>query len=145
MTLTRPSRRTRHPVQLDATVRHDQGRATPCKVSDFSLDGCCIAGFFRVGEEVEVSIRTLGTFRGQVRWAHLGKAGARFLRKPSAGGPGRDRLLDNQNGVAAVEYAILAAGIAMTLVLALTQLGRGVEESWSEVNTAVQGTAYNTN
>lgn len=43
------------------------------------------------------------------------------------------------------EYAILAAGIAMSLLVALTQLGGGVEESWNEVNTAVQSTTYNAN
>jgi Flp pilus assembly pilin Flp len=54
-------------------------------------------------------------------------------------------LLADRSGVATIEYAILAAGIAITLVAALTQLGRGVEGNWNEVDAAVQGPTYNIN
>lgn len=78
-------RRTRHPVQLEASVTRSSGSVMSCTLSDFSLDGCCLSGFFTVGERVEISVRPIGVLPAEIRWAEMGRAGARFLgRSPRA-------------------------------------------------------------
>ena len=140
MTVSESVRPLRHPVQLDASVRRDGEAATPCKVSDFSLDGCGISGFFRVGEQLEITIRTIGTFRAEVRWTRLSKAGARFVRRRTTGAA--DGLLANDKGTSAIEYAVLAAGIAVALVAALTGMGHNLGATWNGVDVAVEGTTF---
>ena len=76
-------RRLRHAVNLDASVTRSNGTVLSCTVSDFSLDGCCLSGFFKIGEQVEVRIRAIGVLPAEIRWAVLGRAGARFLARPS--------------------------------------------------------------
>ena len=49
-------------------------------VSDLSLDGCCLTGCFLVGERIEVTIPRIGRHSAEIRWALVGRAGARFIR-----------------------------------------------------------------
>lgn len=78
-----PERRQRHRVQLEADVVQPDGSTTQTIVSDLSLDGCRVAGWFRIGDMVQLRIPKIGLVRGQVRWAINGRAGLRFL--PTAG------------------------------------------------------------
>lgn len=71
-------RRLRHAVQLDATVTRDNGQAVQCTLSDLSLDGCCLSGFFKIGEHVRVYVPRIGVLSAEIRWAVMGRAGARF-------------------------------------------------------------------
>ncbi len=80
---SRLDRRVRHAVQLEASVTRSNGAVVVCTVSDFSLDGCCLSGFFKVGERVEVKIRPIGQLPAEIRWAAMGRAGARFLAAPN--------------------------------------------------------------
>ena len=75
----RPQRRVRHAVQLTASVTRSSGAVVSCKLSDYSLDGCCLSGFFTVGERVEIAVRPIGVLPAEIRWAAMGRAGARFL------------------------------------------------------------------
>lgn len=74
-----PERRRRHPVQLEAEIMQADGRSAPTIVSDLSLDGCRVAGWFRIGEAVTLRIPRIGVVNGQVRWAVSGRAGIRFI------------------------------------------------------------------
>jgi len=76
-----PERRVRHAVQLKASVTRSSGAVVLCKLSDFSLDGCCLSGFFNIGERVEVSVRQIGVLPAEIRWTGMGRAGARFLSR----------------------------------------------------------------
>ena len=78
-----PERRLRHRVQLEADVVQPDGSAAQTIVSDLSLDGCKVAGWYRIGDIVQLRIPKIGLVRGQVRWAINGRAGLRFL--PNAG------------------------------------------------------------
>ncbi len=75
----RLDRRVRHAVELDASVTRSSGTIVACKLSDFSLDGCRLTGFFNIGERVEVRVRPIGVLPADIRWAGMGRAGARFL------------------------------------------------------------------
>ena len=75
----RPERRVRHAVQLKASVTRSSGAVVSCTLSDYSLDGCCLAGIFTVGERVEIAVRPIGVLPAEIRWAEMGRAGARFL------------------------------------------------------------------
>ena len=77
----------RHAVELEAIVTRSNGEAVACTVSDFSLDGCCLTGFFEVGERVEVKVRPIGVQPAEIRWAANGRAGARFLGGSSRAKP----------------------------------------------------------
>jgi pilus assembly protein Flp/PilA len=46
------------------------------------------------------------------------------------------RLLRNRSGATAIEYAIIAGGIAAVLVGAIAMLGGTVEALWTAVRTA---------
>lgn len=81
-------RRVRHAVELDASVTRSSGAIVSCKLSDFSLDGCCLSGFFTIGERVEVAVRSIGSLPAEIRWAAMGRAGARFLPRSPRPGPG---------------------------------------------------------
>lgn len=71
-------RRHRHSVELEAEVRYVGGHSSKAMVSDLSLEGCRIKGWFRIGEPLELTIPGIGMVRGQVRWAIGGEAGIRF-------------------------------------------------------------------
>ena len=75
-----PDRRQRHRVQLEVELIQIDGSITRTIVSDLSLDGCRIAGWFRIGDTVHLKIPRIGEVRGQVRWAMNGRAGLRFIQ-----------------------------------------------------------------
>jgi len=135
----------RHPVELEASVKRGGGEPCSSIVRDLSLDGCCLSGFFRIGELVEIRIHPLGIFQAQIRWAMLGRAGARFSK---ANTYKRPRLASNNAGVAAIEYAILLALIAVTIVASVSGLGAASTQNWNKVDAAVadsSGLSYNSN
>ena len=47
-------------------------------------------------------------------------------------------FLKNEGGATAIEYALIAAGIAGAIVLAVTTLGGNVNAMWTRVSTALQ-------
>ena len=63
---------------LKAEVIQLDGSSMATIVSDLSLDGCSVAGWFRIGDTVVLEIPQIGKVQGQVRWAMRGKAGIRF-------------------------------------------------------------------
>jgi hypothetical protein len=71
-------RRLRHKVQLEAEIIDGEGASRGTIVSDLSLDGCRIVGWFRIGELIDLQIPRIGRVQGQVRWAMNGQAGIRF-------------------------------------------------------------------
>ena len=75
-----PARRLRHDVELDADVHYPDGHSSKARVSNLSLDGCRLTGWFRIGDHLELTIPKIGRVRGQVRWAVGGHAGIRFIR-----------------------------------------------------------------
>lgn len=74
-----PERRQRHAVQLEAAVTRSDGSIVTSSVSDLSLDGCCLTGTFRIGEEIWVTIPRIGTHKAQIRWSFLDRSGVRFI------------------------------------------------------------------
>ena len=142
MTLdARPTRRLRHPVQLDASVTRSGGFVLKTIVTDFSLEGCCLLGHFQPAEIIEVAIRRIGRLPAQIQWVKRGRAGARFLNrreqdpKPPAS---FQRLLADNRGVAAIEYAFLATLIAVALIGAFATLGDRVGQHFTDLATAVE-------
>lgn len=137
----RPARRHRHNVRLDASVTRSGGFTLKTIVTDFSLEGCCLLGYFQPSEIVDLRIRTIGRFPAQIIWVKLGKAGVRFLsNRATASSPRVSRplrLAHDRRGVAAIEYAFIAALIAVSLVAALSLLGARVGEQYSNVSAAV--------
>ena len=77
-----PERRLRHAVELEAEVHYPDGHAKKAVISNLSLDGCRLQGWYRIGDVLELTIPKIGRVRGQVRWALGGSAGIRFLRDP---------------------------------------------------------------
>lgn len=77
-------RKDRHPVAIDAVVHRGDGRETPVRLTDFSDEGCRIAGDhdFRIGEHLSIAIPSMGQVKAQVRWALFDCAGAKFLAEP---------------------------------------------------------------
>lgn len=69
-------------------------------------------------------------------------ASARFLHL-KRGRPSPAQIGNCERGVAMVEYAILAGGIAVALVVALGGLGASVSGKWGDVNQAVAGPTFN--
>jgi Flp pilus assembly pilin Flp len=135
-----PDRRLRHAVQLKATATKVHGGCRDTIVTDFSLDGCCISGFYATGEHLELRIRPIGTFQAQVRWAFAGKAGMRFTQH---GPPARrsENIGSAQSGAAAIEYCITAALIALACIVALAGLGQQVGTNWNNVANSVSSDA----
>ncbi|WP_344708221.1 PilZ domain-containing protein [Sphingomonas humi] len=74
-----PDRRYRHDVALTAQVHYPDGHCRDALVSNLSLEGCRIEGWFRIGDVLEFTIPRIGRVRGQVRWALAGEAGIRFI------------------------------------------------------------------
>lgn len=143
MTNDHLERRLRHAVQLDASVTRSGGESCATVVTDLSLDGCCITGFFTIGELLELKVKPIGQLRGQVRWAFAGKAGVRFAKREETKDPPR-KLGSDARGVAAIEYALILALIAVAVVAAMAGLGQGVEANWNNVDAAVgSGVNYN--
>src|SRR4249919_3356794 len=105
----RPSGRPRHTVQLDASVTRSGGFVLETIITDLSLEGCCLQGFFQPREIIQLAIRSIGKFRAQVQWVKYGRAGARFLDarvvRPSPQPAGSQSVLRDARGVAAIEYA----------------------------------------
>lgn len=120
---------------LDATVSRS-GIEGPSRVTDLSLDGCCLTGDFRIGEHLVVRVDRLGEFPAQIRWSLPGRAGARFTRKDPKP---KQTLAQDETGVAAIEYALIAALIALAILAALTRTGTAVGSNWNEVNQAMPG------
>ena len=79
MTTSLPERRQRHAVRLDVSVTRAGGAPTAALLTDLSLDGCCLSGHYRIGEELAVRIPRIGDFVAHVRWAFMGRAGVRFV------------------------------------------------------------------
>jgi hypothetical protein len=75
-----PERLPRQRVRLVARVEREHGPAQEAELTDLSLEGCCLTGWFLIGERVTVDFPPVGKLRGQVRWAVLGRAGVRFER-----------------------------------------------------------------
>ena len=100
----RPTRRLRHNVRLDASVTRSGGFVLEAVVTDLSLEGCCLSGYFQPREIIDLGIRRIGKFRAQIQWVKFGRAGARFLnsRAAEASPP---RLLADNRGVAAIDQA----------------------------------------
>ena len=136
------SRGRRHAVELDAVVMKSDGSEVPSCVTDLSLDGCRLTGDFTIGEHVTVNIARLGQFPAQIRWALLKNAGARFTRDAATG---EASIVTNEKGVAAIEYAMIAALIALAIVAALSRTGEAVGTHWNDVDAAMPGgTTYTT-
>lgn len=138
----KPPRRHRHNVRLDASVTRSGGFVLDTTVTDLSLEGCCLLGYFQPTEIVEIAIRTIGRLQAKILWVRQGRAGARFLvrresRTPPQAATGRPLLADAR-GVAAIEYAFLAALIAVALVGAFSTLGAKVGEHFIDLATAAE-------
>ena len=121
----------RHSVRLDASVTRGSGTEVPAIVTDLSLDGCCLIGRFQIGERVTVKIPKVGSLAAEVRWAFMGRAGARFVTDTT-------RKFD-ERGVATIEYALVVSLIALSLVAAFSRLGGGVEAKFNAIDNAVVG------
>jgi hypothetical protein len=76
---TWPNRRQRHAVRLKAAVTREDGEILTPDVTDLSLDGCCLSGNFRIGEQIQLKIPRIGKLSAEIRWAFMGRAGARFI------------------------------------------------------------------
>lgn len=142
MTLkARPTRRLRHPVRLDASVTRSGGFVLNTIVTDFSLEGCCLLGYFQPKEIIEIAIRTVGRLQAQIQWVKQGRAGARFLTRREPRTPQhatRPSLLADSRGVAAIEYAFLAALIAVSLMAVLSTLGVWLGEHFAAIAAAFE-------
>ena len=79
-----PERRLRHDVELAAQVHYPDGHTSSAAVSNLSLEGCRVQGWFRIGDVLDFTIPSIGRVRGQVRWAIGGHAGIRFLTATEA-------------------------------------------------------------
>ena len=119
----------RHSVRLDTSVTRGNGAEVTAVVTDLSLDGCCLVGQFQIGERLTVKIPKVGSLAAEVRWAFMGRAGARFLTETK-------RKMD-QRGVATIEYALVASLIALSLVAGFSRLGGGVEAKYNSVDNAI--------
>ena len=118
----------RHSVRLDASVVRGDGKEVAAIVTDLSLDGCCLIGAFSIGERLVVKIPKVGSLAAEIRWAFMGRAGARFLSETK-------RKLDDR-GAAAIEYALVAGLIALSLVAAFSRVGSGLETTYNTVGNA---------
>lgn len=132
---TQRERGRRHSVRLEASATRSNGMQVAAIVTDLSLDGCCLIGPFRIGERVTVNIPRVGSLAAEIRWAFMGRAGARFVTETR-------RKLDKR-GAAAIEYALLASLIAIAVLASLMRLGGGVETRYNAVDNAVaEGTKF---
>jgi hypothetical protein len=74
-------RKTRYPVEIEATVLRPDGGKTPVRLTNFSDNGCRIEGTdgFRIGERFQIAIPRMGQVKAQVRWALPDSVGVRFV------------------------------------------------------------------
>jgi hypothetical protein len=79
-------RRFRHDVEIAADVHYPGGHSNKSVISNLSLEGCCLIGWFRIGDSLELTIPGIGRTRGRVRWAVGGQAGIRFLSRTELDG-----------------------------------------------------------
>ena len=143
-------RRLRHDVHIDAIVTRADGSAAVCTIHDFSLDGCCVSGFFKVGDRIKLGAQQIGELPAEIRWASMGRAGASFLthssprvRRGSGKLESAGRALHaDQRGVAVIEYALLVSLIALSILGSLIATGNATERTYGEVDTAVAGSVY---
>ena len=84
MTSEWPQRRPRHAVRLTAQIMRNDESCLEADVTNLSLEGCGIAGWYVIGERLTLDIPRIGKLRGQVRWAMLGRAGVRFCPDEAA-------------------------------------------------------------
>lgn len=84
---TWPDRRRRHAVLLEAAVTKSDGSMVTSSVSDLSLDGCCLTGDFRIGEQIQLKIPRIGKLSAEIRWAFMDRAGARFINSVPGAAP----------------------------------------------------------
>jgi hypothetical protein len=77
---SRPERRQRHAVRLEAAVTRNDGSLVTSEVTDLSLDGCRLSGNFHAGELLRLKIPRIGEHSAEVRWSYLGRTGVRFIR-----------------------------------------------------------------
>jgi pilus assembly protein Flp/PilA len=49
------------------------------------------------------------------------------------------RLLHNDSGSTAIEYALIAAGVSVTIIVAVTSMGTSVKERYETVLEKVKG------
>ncbi|MEO7364717.1 MAG: PilZ domain-containing protein [Sphingomicrobium sp.] len=75
-------------MQLEAAVARSDGSVVESRVSDLSLEGCCLTGSFPIGELIQVTIPRVGTHVAQIRWSFMDRSGARFISAVSQT-PGR--------------------------------------------------------
>ncbi|HVM37557.1 MAG TPA: PilZ domain-containing protein [Sphingomicrobium sp.] len=83
----RGQRRLRHPVALDATILRPGGSRAAAKVTNLSLEGCCLIGGFTIGERLTVELPRIGPLAAEIRWAFMGRAGARFVASKPGSAP----------------------------------------------------------
>jgi hypothetical protein len=76
---SRGQRRLRHTVAFDATIVRAGGGRAAAKVTNLSLEGCCLVGGFSIGERLTVDLPRIGPLAAEIRWAFMGRAGARFV------------------------------------------------------------------
>ncbi len=74
-----PARTLRHHVQLEAAVAQADGSTITTIVSDLSLTGCRIAGWYGIGDPLVLDLPGIGKVAGKVRWSVNGRAGIRFV------------------------------------------------------------------
>ena len=72
-------RQTREPVDVQGVVHLADGGDRRVLIENLSPGGCCIAGEYRIGDRVELTVPGRGRMPSQVRWAIGGRAGLRFL------------------------------------------------------------------
>jgi pilus assembly protein Flp/PilA len=48
------------------------------------------------------------------------------------------RFLKNEDGATAIEYGLIAALIGVAIIVAVTAVGTSLENTFNEVNTALQ-------
>ena len=49
-----------------------------------------------------------------------------------------DRFLKDETGATAIEYGLIAAGISVAIIAAVTGLGTNLNTTFSSVSTAIQ-------
>ena len=77
-------RQTREPVDVEGVVHLANGEDKQVLIENLSPGGCCIAGEYRIGDRVELTVPGRGRLPSQVRWAIGGRAGLRFLDEEEA-------------------------------------------------------------
>lgn len=77
----RVQRAPRHATKLDVSIQRAGEHPIESFISDLSLDGCRVAGYFRQDEALTLTIPGIGRFDARVKWARFGNAGVQFVRR----------------------------------------------------------------